>query len=153
MGITGFMALHDPAGAGGRAVTPDGASLRHQWDVLCDDTASLLHHARDRARLTGDEMLSRYLESQTGSLLTLKRIADGRRRLPGQVASGLLRDAPPELAARPYKDVRRALERVDETWQGGLGAPEWDWSGRGYPPGWFTRLVDRIRAGLFYRAR
>jgi hypothetical protein len=127
--------------------------LRRRWDALCDDTAALVAHARDRAAYGGDATLCSFLEQQDAALRALKASADGRRFVPGQVASGLLHDAPPQLAEPAYKDAYTALRRVADAWSGGLGAPGWNWSERGYPPGWSAGLGDRLRAGVFYRAR
>ena len=83
---------------------------------------------------------------------SLQSAADGRRYLPRQIASGILHDIPPDMAEPRYAEAMAALSRVNQLWNGGLGAPDWDWS-RGYPPGWPTSVMDRVKAGIFYRAR
>jgi hypothetical protein len=60
-------------------------------------------------------------------------------------------DIPPELTE--YEDAFASLNRVADFWHEGMRLPGWDWQRRGYPPGWRSGLGDRLRAGLFSRAR
>ena len=130
---------------------PNGADLRRRWDVLCEDTVALVDARAHRARLSGDEVLMKYLERQSAAVRSLKWAADGRRNVPGKIGTGILHDAPEEIAGPAYKDVLRALDNLNDFWFTGMGVSGWDWVAQGYPPGWGNRLQDRLRAGLFYR--
>ena len=130
---------------------PDGAALRRQWDAMCDETRSIVEAARDRAGAAGDDVAARYLTAQLPTLRSLKAAADGRRSVPGKIASGLLHDAPPEI--REYEDAYQALDRLAGFWHEGMHLPGWNWAEQGFPPGWNSGLGDRLRAGVFYRAR
>lgn len=130
---------------------PDGAALRRQWDALCDETATIVEDARQRARAAGDDVVARYLDRQLAGLRALRAAADGRRSVPGRTGTGLMYDIPPELTE--YEPAFTALNRLVDFWREGMRVPGWDWAQQGYPPGWQSGLGDRLRAGLFYRAR
>ncbi len=122
----------------------DGAELRRRWDSACDTADSRLRTARDAA--TGDaQWLARWLTGCIDQLAVIRSQVDGKRRIPGSVASGLLRDVPPDVQEEPYASAVAALEEVDRLFVSGLDATGWDWS-NGYPPGWPVSLKDRLRS-------
>lgn len=71
--------------------------------------------------------------------------------VPGRTGTGLMYDIPPELPE--YEDAYNALNRLVDFWSEGMHLPGWDWAQQGYPPNWPAGVGDRLRAGLFYRAR
>ncbi len=130
---------------------PDGAALRRQWDALCDRTRTIVEQAQQRALSAGADGVARYLDRQLTGLQSLKASADGRRAVPGRTGTGLMYDIPPELPE--YEDAYNALNTLVDFWREGMRVPGWDWAADGYPPGWTSGFGDRLRAGLFYRAR
>lgn len=136
-------------------MTPDldGAALQRRWNQLCDQSAPTVADALAHAKDAGDTWAADFLSLQVSALHSLQALANGRRYVPGEIASGLLHDVPPQLQEAPYEPALTALGRVSDCWSNGLGAPDWDWKHRGYPPGWKSAPGSRLRAGLFYRAR
>ncbi len=125
----------------------DGAQLRRTWDEACDRADAAVRSARDAARRDGDTWVERWLTTELGQLATLQAMVDGRRLRPGDAASGLLHDVPPDLQRPAYAPAVTALERVAELYGGGLGH---DFR-RGWPQGWPTSLGDRLRARVTVR--
>jgi len=131
----------------------DGSRLRADWDEVCNEAIATVRAAVKQAEADDQpDFVVSYLRRQASSVQEMRAAADGRRRIPGEVGFGILRDIPPELAEPRYADAVEALSRAHELWRNRLGAPEWDWS-RGYPPDWPMSFGDRVKAGLFYSAR
>jgi hypothetical protein len=130
----------------------DGTALRRRWDAQCDEALRLVQAAHTAAEAEEPPHVVRWFGLQANAIRTLKAVSDGRRALPGEVATNLLHEAPEQLEQARYAAIVTALESLNASWRNGLDAPDWDWSA-GYPPGWRGSLGDRLRAGLFYRAR
>jgi hypothetical protein len=126
-------------------MTFDGRVLREQWDTACLEGADVLRRYIGLARERDKEHLERYLTVALGKLLTLRVSVDGRRVRPGQVAPGLIYDAPEDLWHEPYTEAGETLSALTDLFANGLGATGWDWS-KGFPPGWPTSIGDRLRA-------
>jgi hypothetical protein len=125
-------------------VTVDGRVLRKQWDAAVDNAADVVRRQYKVAEQRGDESMARYLKESLGRMLMLRISVDARRTRPGGRATGLMYDSPIALAHEPYVAAGDAIAGIVELFNGGLGAPDWDWSG-GFPPGWPTSLADRLR--------
>lgn len=123
----------------------DGREIRARWDAACNEGRIVLLQYRDLARERGDVWPAKYLTRCVTQLEVLRRVVDGRRYRPGTIAPGLVHDAPDQLWYEPYREAGATLDSLTQLYASGLGAPDWDWS-RGYPPGWPTSLLDRIRA-------
>lgn len=95
------------------------------------------------------DWLARWFTTEIDTLAVLKAVVDGRRRRPGDGATGLFHDLPPDVQAEAHRTSISALEEVYRLFHHGLDAEGWDWS-RGYPPGWPTSLKDRIRARVVW---
>jgi hypothetical protein len=125
-------------------VTFDGRLLRQQWDTACDEGAAVLRRHIALATDRGDDYLARYLDVALSHLVHLKRAVDGRRARPGQVAPGLVYDAPEDLWYEPYQEAGETLDKLTQLFADGLGATGWDWS-KGFPPDWPTSVGDRLK--------
>lgn len=136
------------------APIPDGQAMRADWDRRCAGTLAALRSARGAATAAGDVVVAAYLDRVMASVRDLHAVAAGRRYTPLDIAAGLVHDEPVQLRTDPrYADGVAAIDALGAHWRNRLGAPDWDWSGRGYPPGWSTGVMDRLRAGLLYRRR
>ncbi|MBV9292181.1 MAG: hypothetical protein JO222_07005 [Frankiales bacterium] len=134
------------------ASAPDGRAMRAYWDRLCAGTIEVLQAARRDA--SDDAVVSAYLEKVIAAVRALHATAAGKRLTPVDAAPGLVHDEPQQLRADDrYAAAVAAIDGLAQHWRDKLGAPDWDWAGRGYPPGWTSSVGDRLRAGLFYRSR
>ena len=125
-------------------MTIDGRALREQWDAAVENAADVLRRQYKVAAQRGDDAMAQYLKESLGRLLMLRISVDARRTRPGQRATGLTREAPIDLGHEPYVEAGEAIAGIVRLFDGGLGATGWDWS-KGFPPGWPTSLVDRMR--------
>jgi hypothetical protein len=133
-------------------MTPDGRAMRADWDRRCAITLEAVRSAR--AAAADDPVAATYLGRVANTVRGLHALAAGRRYTPLDIASGLVHDEPTQLRMDDrYVEAVAAIDALAAHWRGKLGAPDWDWAGRGYPPGWTSGVTDRLRAGLFYRAR
>jgi hypothetical protein len=126
-------------------MTFDSRVLRERWDTACLEGADVLRRYIVLAEERDDGYLERYLTVALEHLLVLRVSVDGRRVRPGQVAPGLIHDAPDDLWYEPYTEAGETLSTLTDLFAGGLGASGWDWS-QGFPPDWPTSLGDRLRA-------
>lgn len=118
---------------------------RQRWDQACSTADAALRTARDRAKEAGVDWLVRWFTLTIGQLASLQAAVDGKRRIPGQGASGLLHDVPVDLQDAAYRSVMTALEEVERLDDHGLDLQGWDWS-RGFPPDWPVSVKDRLKA-------
>jgi hypothetical protein len=126
----------------------DAATVRRRWDAACDVAQRQLRATREEARSRGErDYLIRWLTQSIAQLNVIRCGVDGKRYVPGSVASGLFHDVPADIQEPLYADAVVALEEVDRLFHSGLDAMGWDWS-EGFPPGWPASLVDRLRAYL-----
>ncbi|MDQ1684881.1 MAG: hypothetical protein QOC82_1618 [Frankiaceae bacterium] len=126
--------------------------MRADWDRRCASTLEAVRSAQ--AAAADDPVAAAYLDRVANAVRSLHDVAAGRRYTPLDIAAGLVHDEPAQLATdERYAGALAAIDALVRHWRDKLGAPEWDWAGRGYPPGWTSSVTDRLRAGLFYRAR
>ena len=125
-------------------MTIDGRALREQWDAAVDDAADVVRRCYKVAEQRDDERMAGYLKQSLGRLLMLRISVNARRTRPGKRSTGLMHEGPPGLDREPYVDAVDAIAGIARLFDDGLGATGWDWS-TGFPPGWPTSLVDRMR--------
>ena len=125
-------------------MTVDGRVLREQWDAAVDEAADVVRRQYKVAAQRGDDKIAAYLKQSLGRLLMLRISVNARRTRPGKQATGLMDAAPPGFDREPYVDAGDAIAGIVRLINDGLGATGWDWS-KGFPPGWPTSLVDRMR--------
>ena len=128
---------------------PDGRALRADWDRRCAATINTLRAVR--ATVNDDPVVAKYLDRVIRAAQGLHSVAAGRRYTPLDVASGLGYDEPQQLRIERYAEAVAAIDALAHHWHNKLGIPDWNWAEHGYPPGWTSSLIDRLRAGLFYR--
>lgn len=130
--------MNTPAGR------PDGAEIRRRWEQLLDDVAAACRAARDRVP-ADQPSVAHWFDQQVTALGGLRSISAARVLLPGETATGLLHDVPPEATDPAYADAMQRIGEVAALWQEGLRVPGWDWTANGYPPGWGRSISAVIR--------
>ena len=123
----------------------DGRVARQRWDQACAAADDALRTSRAAAQEAGQDWLVRWFTTEVGQLATLQARVAGKRRRPGDGASGLLHDVPVDLQEPAYRPSVTALERVQELYSDGLCLPDWDWS-QGFPSDWPSSAKDRLKA-------
>lgn len=117
--------------------------MRRRWDQVCASAATAARAARESAAERQETWVVRWFTQEIDQLAMIQAMVNGKRLVPGTVASGLFRDFLPDLQAEPYAAAMSALSEV-----GRLGAPRWTpLAGTGRTA---FRLVGRRRSRTGY---